>query len=245
MRQEYNKYTTEDQEVWRILFERQLANLKDKSCKTYLQCIYELDDVLNADAIPRFEDLGSRLEQATGWNIHVVPGLIPVDEFFALLNQRMFCSSTWVRSREMLDYLEEPDMFHDITGHTPLLINQKYADFMQEFGALGVKYADDSNIVVQLQRLYWFTIEFGVMKGVGKPLVYGAGIASSFGETNHIYEKGIEILDFDLEKVMNNDFVNSEIQMRYYAIEQLDDLYEMIDELRDYLKTTSHTSVLI
>lgn len=244
MKQEYGKYTQEDQEVWRILFERQLANLKDKSCRAYLQCIYELDDVLNAEAIPRFEDLGVRLESATGWNIHVVPGLIPVDEFFALLNDRKFCSSTWVRSREMLDYLEEPDMFHDIMGHTPLLINQKYADFMQAFGALGVKYAHDPEIVVQLQRLYWFTIEFGVMKGTERPLIYGAGIASSFGETNHIYEEGIEILDFNIEKVMNNDFVNSEIQTRYYAINQLDDLYEMIEELRDYLRKISHVSTL-
>ena len=157
-----------------------------------------------------------------------MPGLIPVDEFFSLLAQKTFCSSTWVRSRDMIDYLEEPDMFHDIFGHTPLILNQGYADFMFEFGKLGKRFAHNPEAVLKLQRLYWFTIEFGLMQQGSQTKIYGAGIASSFGETNHVFNDDIEVLPVDIESVMNNAFVNSEIQWRYYHVDSLDSLHDLI-----------------
>lgn len=235
MIQEYEKYTHEDHAIWEILFDRQFSNLKEKSCKEYFQSLDLLSAVLNSESIPNFELLSSKLNDGTDWGIHVVPGLIPVDEFFYLLSKKRFCSSTWLRNRESLDYIEEPDMFHDIFGHIPLLINPKYAEFMQRFGAIGVEYSSNPIILQKLQRLYWFTVEFGVMKSNGERLIYGSGIVSSYGETNHVFEDHVEIMNFDLSKVINNDFVISEIQTRYYAIKGFDDLYEILDELISFL----------
>ena len=114
MTQNYEKYTKENQEVWRLLFERQKENLSHKGSKVYTDCLNQLEPCLNAERIPNFEEMNTFFESRTGWEIHVVPGLIPVEDFFDLLAEKKFCSSTWLRSREQIDYLEEPDMFHDI-----------------------------------------------------------------------------------------------------------------------------------
>jgi phenylalanine-4-hydroxylase len=180
---------------------------------------------MNADKIPNYDDLNAALGAATDWSIHVVPGLIPVEEFFKLLAQRKFPASTWLRKPEELDYLEEPDMFHDIFGHIPLLLDPQYAQFMEDFGKHGVANLKKSHIIRQLQNLYWFTIEFGVCKDPTK--IYGAGIISSFGETNHIFAPKTTIYPFDLEKVLGNSFINSEIQGHYYRIGGLEAVYEI------------------
>jgi hypothetical protein len=135
-------------------------------------------------------------ENRTAWKIEVVPGLIPVDDFFELLAQKKFCSSTWLRKMEQLDYLEEPDMFHDIFGHIPLLSNALFSDFMQKFGKLGVAAKGDDEQILKLQRLYWFTIEFGMI-GSDDPKIYGAGICSSFGETNRSINKTISKVQYE------------------------------------------------
>ena len=136
MKQEYKLYKEEDQLVWKTLFDRQVENLQDKSCTAYLSCLEIMKGVLNSKQIPDFNLLNSKLTGSTGWSIEVVPGLIPVEDFFRLLAQRKFSASTWVRKMDQLDYLEEPDMFHDIFGHTPLLADPKFAQFMKDFGDL-------------------------------------------------------------------------------------------------------------
>ena len=228
MNQNYSNYTKEDQEVWRILFERQVKNLNDKACIEYLDCLDEMKVVLNENNIPMFEELNTVLKHKTGWSIEVVPGLIPVDDFFKLLAQKKFCSSTWLRKKSQLDYLEEPDMFHDIFGHIPLFMNDVFADFVHRFGLLGVKHLHNPNILTQLQRLYWFTIEFGLFNQ--KNCIYGAGIISSFGESNHIFNDNIEVIPFDINKVLKQDFINSEIQQLYFTINSFDELYNSISE---------------
>jgi phenylalanine-4-hydroxylase len=228
MKQNYNNYTKEDQEVWTILFERQAKNLNDKACVEYLNCLDEMNSVLNEKRIPKFNELNTVLKQKTGWSIEVVPGLIPVDDFFKLLAQKKFCSSTWLRKKSQLDYLEEPDMFHDIFGHIPLFMNDVFADFVHRFGLLGVKHLHNPNILTQLQRLYWFTIEFGLFNQ--KNCIYGAGIISSFGESNHIFNDSIEVIPFDINKVLKQDFINSEIQQLYFSINSFDELYNSISE---------------
>lgn len=231
MQQHYEQYTAEDHEVWSILFERQRDNLLDKACKAYLNCLEELSGVLHSRAIPNFRELDASLMARTGWSIEVVPGLIPASDFFALLSWRRFCSSTWLRSRAMLDYLEEPDMFHDIFGHVPLLAHPGYADFMQELGKLGVKHQHDPQGLQQLENLYWFTVEFGLVSGTKGPEIYGAGIASSFGESKLIYTDKVEIVDFDLERILDNGFVKSEMQGRYYALPKLEALFDILEEV--------------
>jgi len=227
MKQNFENYTTEDFSVWETLFNRQVKNLKDKSCKEYLSCLDQLSGVLKETSIPKFEELNNALEQKTGWTIEVVPGLIPVEDFFKLLSQKKFCSSTWLRSMVQLDYLEEPDMFHDIFGHIPLFMNKEYGDFAQKMGELGVRFKDSEQVLLELQRLYWFTIEFGLLKG-GVPKIYGAGIISSFGETNFIYEKGAEILPFNLAEIIKTDFCNSQIQTKYFLLSSFEELYSSI-----------------
>ncbi|MBL4667685.1 MAG: phenylalanine-4-hydroxylase [Flavobacteriales bacterium] len=229
MKQQFENYTVEDFKVWKTLFERQVNNLQDKSCESYLHCLDELNDVLNSNSIPRFDALSKVLKEKTGWSIEVVPGLIPVEDFFELLSQKKFCSSTWLRSMEQLDYLEEPDMFHDIFGHIPLFMDEKYADFAQKMGEVGVQFKDSEKILIELQRIYRFTIEFGLLKG-SQPQIYGAGVISSFGETNFIYEEGTEMLPFDLNEIINTDFCNSEIQTKYFLLNSFDELYESFEK---------------
>ncbi len=232
MRQEYHTYTDEDQQVWRTLFERQAQNLTDKACNEYLDCLHQMNSALHPLAIPRFENLNKLLSDGHGWTIVVVPGLIPVVAFFELLAERKFCSSTWLRSPEQLDYLEEPDMFHDIFGHIPLFMDQDYADYVQKVGELGIRYRHDEKIIRQLQRLYWFTIEFGLMRtDDGKNSIYGAGILSSYGETNHIFYDDIDIYPFDIQVIMNQEFTTSEIQTQYYEIEGFGQLYSSLEEV--------------
>lgn len=234
--QDYSKYTSEDTKVWSTLFNRQLKNLPGKAHPEYLRCLEELKDVLNPNFIPDFDKLNEKLKAENGWSIVVVPGLIPVDQFFKLLSEKKFCSSTWLRRMDQLDYLEEPDMFHDIFGHIPLLMNKNYAEFVQQFGQLGVEFGHNKVIEKQLQRLYWFTIEFGLIKQNDETRIYGAGIISSSGESNHIFEDDITVSDYDVEKVLNNDFITSEIQTQYYEIESFEQLFLSVKELRESLR---------
>jgi phenylalanine-4-hydroxylase len=235
MKQNYDKYTAEDHGTWQILFDRQCKNLPGKAYPGFLANVDALEPEMNRNEVADFRKVEKRLQDKNGWSIEVVKGLIPVEDFFALLAEKRFCSSTWLRSRAQLDYLEEPDMFHDTFGHLPLLLDSTYAQFMEEFGKLGVKYATDKKAITALQRLYWFTIEFGLIQGEDKPNIYGAGILSSFGEVNHIYASDIEVLDFDLEKVIHNHFVNSEIQMRYYMIKDIGQLFASLPLLEKLL----------
>lgn len=236
MKQHYDQYTLEDHTIWNILFDRQIQNLQGKSCQAYLDCVDRLSPEMAPSQVPDFGPLERRLQAETGWRIEVVKGLIPVEDFFQLLAEKRFCSSTWLRSREQLDYLEEPDMFHDTFGHIPLLIDPTYAAFMERFGQIGVNHLNDPAMLTALQRLYWFTVEFGLMKGEAHTEIYGAGILSSFGESNHIYNDPIEVLPYDIEAVIHNHFVNSEIQMRYYEISTFEDLYHSLDRLEAIAK---------
>ena len=235
MKQEYKLYNEEDQLVWKTLFERQAENLQGKSCTAYLSCLEIMKGVLNSKQIPDFNLLNSKLANSTGWSIEVVPGLIPVEDFFRLLAQRKFSASTWVRKMDQLDYLEEPDMFHDIFGHTPLLADPKFAQFMKDFGDLGVEFIDDEEVVVQLQRLYWFTIEFGLIYENG-PKVYGAGICSSFGETIHSLSANVEVVPFSLEQVINTEFKTDVVQTLYFELESFDQLFEEFKLFRDTIR---------
>jgi phenylalanine-4-hydroxylase len=235
MRQYYDRYTTEDHEIWNILFTRQVENLQDKACHSYLECVNDLHPELESEKVADFTALNAKLKLKTGWQIEVVKGLIPVEDFFQLLSTKRFCSSTWLRSRSQLDYLEEPDMFHDTFGHVPLLIDQTYSAFMHKFGMLGARHIHDERALTALQRLYWFSIEFGLMKGAKHPLIYGAGILSSFGESNHAVADGHECLNYDLVKVINNPFITTEIQTRYYLIESFQELYNSLDQLEELI----------
>jgi phenylalanine-4-hydroxylase len=226
MKQLYGRYTEQDHLVWQRLFSRQVKNLQDKACKEYLDCLDEMSSCFKDSAIPDFAEVDKLFLEKTGWSIEVVKGLIPVEEFFELLAQKKFCSSTWLRGMHQLDYLEEPDMFHDTFGHIPLLINPVFSAFMEEFGKTGCRFANDPLVIKQLQRLYWFTIEFGLIGKQNEQKIYGAGIISSFGETNHVFEKELDIRPFNMQEIIQQDFRTDIIQTTYFSLESFEQLFE-------------------
>ncbi len=228
MKQEFEKYTQEDKDVWKILFDRQFDNLQGKASTHYLNALDSMKEVLNPEIMPNFKDINKWFESSTGWEIYCVPGLIPVDEFFILLSEKKFPSSTWLRSMEKLDYLEEPDMFHDVFGHIPLLCNPIFSDFIHEFGKLGKRLIHDEEKLVMLQRLYWFTIEFGLIQEKEEIKIYGAGIMSSFGEAISSLKPETEKKKFEINEVLNMEFITTEMQSFYFVIESLEELFKSI-----------------
>jgi phenylalanine-4-hydroxylase len=232
MKQNYNNYTVQDHQVWQTLFERQKRNLRKKACKEYLDCLEEMSLCFQPEHIPDFNKVNKMLLKKTGWSIEVVKGLIPVEDFFELLAQKKICSSTWLRGMLQLDYLEEPDMFHDTFGHIPLLINPVFASFMEEFGKTGCEHANNAEVIKQLQRLYWFTIEFGLIGNKNERKIFGAGIISSFGETNHVFEKNLDIRPFEMNEVLNQQFRTDLIQTTYFSLESFEQLFEEMNRLR-------------
>jgi phenylalanine-4-hydroxylase len=236
MKQLYDRYTAEHQQVWNVLFERQFSNLQDKACSEHLQALHEMREVLHGNEIVHIDALSEALYRRNGWQIHIVPGLIPAADFLALLAEKKFCSSTWLRTMAQLDYLEEPDMFHDIFGHVPLLWNEQYADFVQQVGILGLRYKDNPAAIAVLERFYWFTIEFGLVQESGQEKIYGAGIISSFQETNSIYETGVNVRPFDLVQIVEHEFVKSSLQPEYFSALSLEALYGYLPQLESVLE---------
>jgi len=236
MNQELSKYTDRDKKVWKYLYNFQYYNLQGKVCWEYLDCLNRLSTAINANEIPDFSKINTILKANTGWEIHIVPGLIPADEFFNHLKNKRFCSSTWLRSDEELHYIEEPDMFHDIFGHVPLLMNEDYANFAQKIGALASKWITDEQKIIQIQRLYWFTIEFGVIQREGITKSYGAGIISSIDEATIIAEKKRTFLPYSVSTIINKEYNIDTIQPLYYEIESFGQLYQSLDYLEEIFR---------
>jgi len=230
MKQEFSNYKEEDFKVWKLLFERQEENLQSKGCDEYMLALARMKSVLHPSAIPNFDALNEWFKGSTNWEITCVPGLIPVEDFFELLAQKKFCSSTWLRPINQLDYLEEPDMFHDIFGHVPLLSDPIFSAFAHEFGRLGCSVRNDPERVIMLQRLYWFTIEFGLIRQQGLK-IYGAGIISSFGESNLSLSGEVPTENFDIEKVISTEFRTDQLQSHYIVINSFEELFETALEL--------------
>ena len=243
MKQNMNGYTATDKWVWETLFSRQAIQLENYACKAYLDCLDKMSPVLNKEAIPDFEKINDWFESQTGWKIKVVEGLIPVDEFFELLAQKQFCSSTWLRSADSLDYLEEPDMFHDIFGHIPLLANPIFSNFAQEFGKLGVKLKDDKEAVIALQRLYWYTIEFGLIQEETLK-IYGAGIISSYGETSRSVSKDVKHTAFEISTILNKTFRTDVMQEEYVVVTSLEQLMDSVKAIAIHLENQPLNTLL-
>jgi phenylalanine-4-hydroxylase len=236
MKQDMNAYTAEDFQVWKTLFDRQVENLQTKGSSHYLSALKEMESVLNRQLIPDFRAINGFFQDATGWSIEVVPGLIPVEQFFELLADKKFCSSTWLRTMEQLDYLEEPDMFHDVFGHVPLLSNKAYTSFFEAISHIAIEYIDNPKIIELLGRVYWFTIEFGLIRENDKLRIFGAGIISSSAETENCLSDATAKHDFNVNQILNTSFRTDVMQDKYFVIESYDQLYESIPEIRTQLE---------
>ncbi len=234
MTQEYEKYTEEDFLVWKTLFERQMEQLPGLADKAYLNGIAAIDFV--ADKIPNFDEMNQKLESITGWNVTVVKGLIPNKEFFELLNNCKFPSSTWFRKMEQLDYLEEPDMFHDVYGHVPLLADQNFCDFLQGLSKIALKHIENEWAIEILSRLYWYTVEFGLINTEDGLRIYGAGILSSRGESVYSLSENPEQVPFDIAEIYKTPYIKDKFQEKYFVIDSYKQLYESLPQIESILE---------
>lgn len=233
MEQDYSAYTEEDFQVWKILYERQIVNLPKAASIAYLDGIKEIN--FTADKIANFEEANEILAKSTGWAIQVVPGLIDDDLFFGLLNNRRFPSSTWMRKMEQLDYLEEPDMFHDAFAHMPLLTNQPYVDFLEKLSGIALKHIENKWAIQLLSRIYWFTIEFGLIRENGELKIYGAGILSSAGETKFSLSDEPAHYEYNVEKIMRTSYWKDKFQDKYFIINSYEELFDSLPEIERVL----------
>jgi phenylalanine-4-hydroxylase len=234
MRQEYEKYTAEDHQVWKILFERQIKNLPPVATREYLLGIERVGFV--ADRIPDFEEVNRRLKPLTGWQLHVVPGLIPNREFFELMSNRNFCATTWLRTMEQLDYLQEPDMFHDVFGHIPLLTNVPLCNFLAELSRIALRFVENEHVIELISRVYWFTVEFGLIREEGKLRIYGAGILSSVGETRYALGDIPIRLPYNVRQLLDTPYIKEKFQEKYFVIDSYEQLYGSVDEIERLLE---------
>lgn len=233
MNQNYTAYTSEDHQVWSILYDRQMEILPSLAATEYLTGIDKCGFV--RDRVPKFESVNEKLGRATGWQIYVVPGLIDNKPFFQHLTRREFPATTWLRSMSQLDYLEEPDMFHDVFGHIPLLSEQFFCDFLQGLSDLSLEHIDNPLIVEYLARLYWYTIEFGLIRTQDGLRIYGAGILSSAGESIYSLSEGATHLPYDPIKIMNTPYIKDEFQAHYFVIDSFQDLFRSLDDVNMYI----------
>lgn len=237
MPQDMNAYSAQHHDLWRRLFDRQVSLAKTHACPEFLEGLKDLDV---AAGIPDFEQTNRALRRRTGWELIAVPGLIPNDAFFTHLANRRFPVSWWIREEREIDYLVEPDVFHDFFGHVPLLSHPVFADYMQAYGQQGLA-AQAAGQVQRLSRLYWYMVEFGLIKGAQGLRAFGAGILSSFGETRYAIESSIpHRVRFDLGRVLRSEYRIDTYQATYFVVEDFEELFEasrgdllpLYDELR-------------
>jgi phenylalanine-4-hydroxylase len=220
--QEWHRYTAAEHALWDSLFARQTAMLADRVAPAFLDGI----DVLRMSkpGIPDFGELSERLTRATGWSVVAVPGLISDEAFFENLAHRRFVAGRFIRKPEQIDYLQEPDVFHDVFGHVPLLVHPVFADYMQAYGEGGLR-AMRHGSIHRLARLYWYTVEFGLIRDTGGLKIYGAGIVSSNSESLFALESDSpHRLGFDLQRVMRTKYRIDDLQGNYFVIDSFEQL---------------------
>ena len=221
--QDYARYTAAEQDLWKRLYARQSVLVPQYACNEFIESL----NTLNFGAgIPHFDEINAKLSPATGWTLVAVPGLVPDDVFFTHLANRRFPVSVWLRKPEEFEYIVEPDIFHDFFGHVPLLFNKVFADYLEAYGKGGVK-AKGLNALDYLARLYWYTVEFGLIRTRTGLRTYGAGILSSAGELPYcINSPKPNRIRFDLLRVMQSNYKIDTFQETYFVIDSFKELFD-------------------
>lgn len=224
--QPWSSYRRAEHEVWDTLYTRQRQLLSGRACRPFLEGLARFG--MGEGGIPKFAELNRVLGQATGWELVAVEGLLPDEVFFDHLAHRRFPVTWWIRQPEQLDYLSEPDLFHDLFGHVPLLLNPVFADYMQAYGRGGMKaFAIGPEALMNLTRLYWYTVEFGLIATSEGMRIYGAGIVSSKGESIYSLDASApNRLGFSLERVMNTRYRIDTYQQTYFVIDSFEELFD-------------------
>lgn len=233
MKQIYGNYKEEDFQVWKLLYDRQIQNLPGAASSAHMEGLGKVNFV--ADEIPVFKETNDILEALTGWRLAVVPGIVPDYTFFELMSNRRFPATTWLRKMAELDYLEEPDMFHDVFAHVPLLSNQSFVNFLEELSKIGLGYVGNDYAIELLSRVYWFTVEFGLIREPEGLRIYGAGILSSSGETKYCLSDKPQHLEFDVRTIANTSYRKDVFQDRYFIIHSYEQLYNSLPEIKSVI----------
>jgi phenylalanine-4-hydroxylase len=223
--QDWARFTQAEHDMWDRLFARQSAMLPGRAASAFLKGIDVLK--LTKPGIPDYAELNERLMAATGWQVVAVPGLVPDDVFFDHLANRRFVAGNFIRRPDQLDYLQEPDVFHDVFGHVPMLADPVFADYMQAYGRGGLR-SLGFGALNKLARLYWYTVEFGLIQEAEGLRIYGAGIVSSYGESIFaLDDPSPNRIGFDLARVMRTEYRIDDYQQNYFVIPSLDHLLKV------------------
>jgi phenylalanine-4-hydroxylase len=225
-------YSAEEHDVWRTLVGRRRSQLEAHACREYLSG-YELIG-LEDDRLPDLAAVSDRLMSRTGWRSTPVSGFLPAEAFFEMLAARMFPTTTWLRSRNSLEYTPEPDIFHDVFGHVPMHAHPVFADFLESYGRACAQ-IQSAEALELLGRLFWYTVEFGLIRERGKIKVYGSGVISSHSECTNVIQGGCEIRDFDLLDVLATPVKIDQIHSVLFVVESFDQVYEAMHEAEKFV----------
>ncbi len=220
--QDYARYDAESHEVWALLFSRRIQALEQTASRVFLEGMERIG--LASDRVPDLTDVNRRLDASTGWNAVGVDGFIPAAQFFRCLSRRRFPTTLGVRPRAQLDYLPEPDIFHDVFGHVPLHADPVFADFLQRFGALAAGARSEAE-TAQMARLFWFTVEFGLIREKNQVRIYGSGLISSHGDAANALSDRCRRVPFTLDAVISQSFEIDHLQDKLFVVESFDKLF--------------------
>jgi phenylalanine-4-hydroxylase len=235
LKQEYDNYTAENHAVWSLLYKKQMQQLQQGAAEAFHEGLHHTG--FNEKYIPRFTEVNQRLSTLTGWKIQEVPGIVPDAAFFQFLSEKKFPATTWIRKMSQLEYLEEPDMFHDVFGHVPILSNQSYCDFLKGMADIALKHIDNSYAIELMSRLYWFTVEFGLIKENNSLKIYGAGLISSIGESEYSLHSNVPVRTaFDIDAILNSPYIKERFQIKYFIIESFGQLYNSLNQIEEKIQ---------
>lgn len=234
--QNYHNYTPEDFKVWEILFDRQMALLKDRAADRFIQLIDSVK--ITAEKIPKIDDLNIRLKTITGWEMVVAQETIENEEFYELLSNRKFPAVCWLRGFETLDYIEEPDMFHDVFAHAPMLADKTYCAYLYGLSKIAKEFKNNPRALELLSRIYWYTVEFGLIRDNGLLRIYGAGILSSTSESIYCLKSGIPAkrIDYSVEEIITTPYFPDKFQQKYFVIDSCIELFESLPYIEFEIK---------
>lgn len=239
--QQHDRYSEENHEVWATLARRRLESLERQASTVFLDGLRLLG--LDRDRVPDLRDVNAKLEPLTGWQSRAVPGYLPAKAFFACLANREFPTTVTIRPKELMNYLPEPDIFHDVFGHVPLHADPVFADFLQTYGKAAL-YCEDPYHIDRLARLFWFTVEFGLIKEDGEVKLYGSGLISSLGESFHALESAdVDRRPFDMDRVCETHFEIDHYQPILYVLESFEQLRDAMNEYAE--RVLSETAVAV
>jgi phenylalanine-4-hydroxylase len=227
IKQDYDAYTDEQHSVWAELVGRVLPGIEKHAAREYLEGFEIIG--LQRDRLPNLAEITRRLGPRTGWRSTPVSGFLPAPAFFEMLANRLFPTTTWLRSRDSLEYTPEPDIFHDVFGHVPMHAHRVFGDFLEHYGRVCAGISEQM-VLERLGRLFWYTVEFGLIRQDGEIKAYGSGVISSHGECENIFKGGCEVHDFSLDEVLNTPVKVDEFQKVLFAISSFEQMYEAMHE---------------